>query len=801
VDEEQEEELIFTGRYFVIDPNSKFRKFWMFIMAIFMVYTGTVMPYRLCFVGFRVGWSLPTPEEPLGWVIVERMVDIFFWSDLVLNFFVAYELANGEMETRYLKIATQYMKGWFWLDFVACLPPELFSLILGAADDPTTAQGANRVTRIARMYRVGRIARLARLLRITRLVRLVKMVTLFREGNALNYALQHLGLGRFFSILKFIVALMFVLHILACCWYFIAWTIDNPTDTWVARRGILREAPAVQWLHALYFVLTVFTTVGFGDMYALDNTEIVFVMMLMLFGAVLQSLIISEVISVLTNVDSARREMEALRGTVHGWAASCQLPRKLEERITKVVEHHFFTRSKGKFDRGRLLTVVPLLGKELMMTLQGTFFNGKLDRNRLFAFARLDPRMVTMASIHMVRVSLAARSLLYEIGDQPQSLFAIISGTVSFCAVPSPNGGVNSRQHALSDLLGMHRMRRSSTAALVKEPEQQEKNRMSLAKLDVRLLGAHSGDSAETLFPYELLSFDTYVGELELVSGAPRVATVRAEREVFALELPRPAFVMLAGEFPSFLESMRRASARRERRRQERKKYLTKGRSAASLAACIIQEAVRMSILSPPSLSRCFMARRTTSDNIGLTSRTAYSASMDESAAESISPYRHAGERSTGRHHSEMESERSHAARGVGSMKHMFLDANGVGHNDHDGDSDMGGEQANAVWGSLIGHRSLERDAPVAAVKQQNIAGGPAWAQEMKELCVALGQRVDAIEDQQNTLVGQVSSFRAEVATLTASHNALQRQFASEMEPITRMLQQIYFVTMTDEGG
>mmetsp|Transcript_16670 Transcript_16670/g.38198 ORF Transcript_16670/g.38198 Transcript_16670/m.38198 type:complete len:122 (+) Transcript_16670:1084-1449(+) len=99
------------------------------------------------------------------------------------------------------------------------------------------------------------------------------------------------------------------------------------------------------------------------------------------------------------------------------------------------------------------------------------------------------------------------------------------------------------------------------------------------------------------------------------------------------------------------------------------------------------------------------------------------------------------------------------------------------------------------------GHRSPTQDLPVAAVRHQNIAGGPAWAQEMKQLCVALGQRVDAIEDQQNTLVGQVASFRAEVATLNAGHIALQKQFASEMEPITRMLQQIYFVTMTDEGG
>ena len=44
-----------------------------------------------------------------------------------------------------------------------------------------------------------------------------------------------------------------------------------------------------------YFVYTVFTTVGFGDITPSSNGEMVFVILLMMIGAVVNSLIVSEV--------------------------------------------------------------------------------------------------------------------------------------------------------------------------------------------------------------------------------------------------------------------------------------------------------------------------------------------------------------------------------------------------------------------------------------------------------------------------------------------------------------------------
>lgn len=121
---------------------------------------------------------------------------------------------------------------------------------------------------------------------------------------------------------------MWIVHILACGWYLCAALHEVPADTWVMRRVLDAEGATVvdrepfdQWLNAMYFVLTVFTTVGFGDMFAVTNGEIVYVCITMGVGAVVHSIIISEVINVVTSSDQMnvfvmkqRELIEALRG-------------------------------------------------------------------------------------------------------------------------------------------------------------------------------------------------------------------------------------------------------------------------------------------------------------------------------------------------------------------------------------------------------------------------------------------------------------------------------------------------------
>ena len=63
-------------------------------------------------------------------VYVDWIIDIIFIMDLFINFITAYEKRDGLQETRIKKIAINYLRGWFIIDFLACIPVQLIEPLL-----------------------------------------------------------------------------------------------------------------------------------------------------------------------------------------------------------------------------------------------------------------------------------------------------------------------------------------------------------------------------------------------------------------------------------------------------------------------------------------------------------------------------------------------------------------------------------------------------------------------------------------------------------------------------------------------
>merc|ERR1719277_2401152 len=117
---------------------------------------------------------------------------------------------------------------------------------------------------------------------------------------------------RLVRCVNFCVGLFWIVHLVACGWYLVAGVHDDPAETWVGRRQtgrvtstgemeVLTDSNSFeQWVHSMYFVLTVFTTVGFGDISAVTSGEIVYVILVMLVGAVVHSIIIGNVINLIS---------------------------------------------------------------------------------------------------------------------------------------------------------------------------------------------------------------------------------------------------------------------------------------------------------------------------------------------------------------------------------------------------------------------------------------------------------------------------------------------------------------------
>jgi len=93
-------------------PESQFKKIWNLFVTVLLLYTAIMVPLRTAFI----------EESSLGYIILDTMIDTMFFTDIFINFFSAFEKKDKTVEVRHAYIAVDYLKTWFLLDIMSCIP-------------------------------------------------------------------------------------------------------------------------------------------------------------------------------------------------------------------------------------------------------------------------------------------------------------------------------------------------------------------------------------------------------------------------------------------------------------------------------------------------------------------------------------------------------------------------------------------------------------------------------------------------------------------------------------------------------
>ena len=97
----------------MIHPDGFFKKIWDVVMIILLLYTATLVPYKI---------SFADDIHEMGVSQFDIFVDVLFAIDIIVNFITPYEKYDGSLQTNHKKIAIRYFFGAFPIDFVACIP-------------------------------------------------------------------------------------------------------------------------------------------------------------------------------------------------------------------------------------------------------------------------------------------------------------------------------------------------------------------------------------------------------------------------------------------------------------------------------------------------------------------------------------------------------------------------------------------------------------------------------------------------------------------------------------------------------
>lgn len=294
-------------------PENNLKKIWDVIILQFMIYTITYLPFRVCFLD----------DYSESFFYYELVMQIFFGIDIVITFFTAFHNENDVLVTSKIEIALNYLRSWFVIDLIACLP--LSYVLSDEQDGPSSYNNLIRLGRLSRLYRLLRVIRLIRIVKLAN-VKKLKILEYFKKLTSFTTSMQRM-------LKTMILCLMFV-HLSSCFFFLIAKIDEFGPDSWVTRIGIQDYDPEIQYLYAFYWSMQTVTTVGFGDITPVSNEEKIFVIIWMAFGSAYYSFVISNLGEELEN----RENENTLHGKLNAlklFANETKLPIHLLHRLKR----------------------------------------------------------------------------------------------------------------------------------------------------------------------------------------------------------------------------------------------------------------------------------------------------------------------------------------------------------------------------------------------------------------------------------------------------------------------------------
>lgn len=85
---------------------------------ILTFYTAILVPYNV---------SFKTRQNNVAWLVVDSIVDVIFLVDIVLNFHTTFVGPAGEVISDPKLIRMNYLKTWFVIDLLSCLPYDVIN--------------------------------------------------------------------------------------------------------------------------------------------------------------------------------------------------------------------------------------------------------------------------------------------------------------------------------------------------------------------------------------------------------------------------------------------------------------------------------------------------------------------------------------------------------------------------------------------------------------------------------------------------------------------------------------------------
>ncbi|NWY39377.1 KCNH1 protein, partial [Sylvia atricapilla] len=417
-----------------------FKTTWDWIILILTFYTAILVPYNV---------SFKTKQNNVAWLVVDSIVDVIFLVDIVLNFHTTFVGPAGEVISDPKLIRMNYLKTWFVIDLLSCLPYDVINAFENV-DEYLCYCSCRRWGECSILvifcscscYVLFGMENELFLILFSSL----KVVRLLRLGRVARKLDHYIEYGA--AVLVLLVCVFgLAAHWLACIWYSIGdyEVIDEDTNTirtesWLYQLGESIGTPYRfntsgfgKWeggpskdsvyISSLYFTMTSLTSVGFGNIAPTTDGEKIFAVAMMMIGSLLYATIFGNVTTIFQQMYANTNRYHEMLNSVRDFLKLYQVPKGLSERVMDYIVSTW-SMSRG-IDTEKVLQICP---KDMRADIC-VHLNRKVFKEHP-AFRLASDGCLRALAMEFQTVHCAPGDLIYHAGESVDSLCFVVSGSL-----------------------------------------------------------------------------------------------------------------------------------------------------------------------------------------------------------------------------------------------------------------------------------------------------------------------------------------------------------------------------------
>jgi CRP-like cAMP-binding protein len=396
------------GCFWFVHPRDVRKNKWDVFLGILVIYSVLNTPIQLAFATYQPGtWP----------AIVDLLIDVFFFLDLLLNFNMVYfsDPASAYVAVRW-RIMKRYLRSWFFVDLLSFFPlSECLIAVMGS--DGTSDSNLDTIQLVKSF-------RLFRLLKLFHSVNISKTLSVLEESFNINANALSLGTT--------ILQVLLISHMVSCLWWGLSSALSSSTwydDTAMVYNSLRLASFRDQYIASLYFSVTTLTTTGYGDILPVNNEERIVAIFVMVVGASVFGYVVANV-AVLVTGSSLLEVLASRRVNI---LKEFLTESKCNSHLSAEVINHFLQASKvtHSTDANAVYDKLPTsIRDEILFNVN----RDTLDHIPLFRHITNLSVKLYLLSLMTVKVGAAGRCLIKS-GKSGSEIFFLVEGDASIYQV------------------------------------------------------------------------------------------------------------------------------------------------------------------------------------------------------------------------------------------------------------------------------------------------------------------------------------------------------------------------------